>query len=171
MKEQEEINKHMEQIRQRSGNITIDCKLTSFLYTLMRDHVQPGIIEEIMLNHIGEETVSYSNGWLALYAQDVAKRLKPISSPKAERYRRTDEYVQIIKNELIAQNIQLHTDDPLGITLDEKFKFINLMHRALKHCLIHGLDGRQLMAEIAQVQYDKFIFFDIQNEFPEVFNK
>lgn len=66
----------MDQIRVRSGSVTIDCKLTSFLYTLMRDHVQPGDIEEIMLNHISDDTVEYSNGWLARYAEDIAQRLK-----------------------------------------------------------------------------------------------
>lgn len=70
------MNQVMDEMRKRSGSVTIDCKLTSFLYTLMRDHVQPGDVEEIMLNHMSDDTVEYTNGWLALYAQDIAKRLK-----------------------------------------------------------------------------------------------
>lgn len=71
------MNFYMKQIRERSGNVTINCKLTSFLYTLLRDYVQPGDVEEIMLNHITDDTVEYSNGWLAQYANDIAKRLLP----------------------------------------------------------------------------------------------
>lgn len=71
---------HMEAIRERSGNVTIDCKLTSFLYTLIRDYVQPGDIENIMIRHISDESVVYSNGWLAKYARDVAERL--LSKPQ-----------------------------------------------------------------------------------------
>lgn len=76
-----------DEIRKRSGSVTIDCKLTSFLYTLMRDYVQPGDVEEIMLNHMSDEPVEYTNGWLALHAQDIANRLK-----SAKHYKLIKEY-------------------------------------------------------------------------------
>jgi hypothetical protein len=76
MKDENQLKALMSGIRERSGSITIDCKLTSFLYTLMRDHVQPGDIEDIMLNHVPDAPVEYCNGWLAKYAQDVAIRLQ-----------------------------------------------------------------------------------------------
>lgn len=62
-------------IRERSGNVVLQCKTTSLLYSLLRDYVHPGDIENIMQTISNEPTV-YSNGWLALYAQDVANRLK-----------------------------------------------------------------------------------------------
>jgi hypothetical protein len=62
----------------RSGEVKIESKLVSFLYDLMRDHVPPGVVEKLMeqaerLDDIG--AVSYTNGWLASYAEDVARRL------------------------------------------------------------------------------------------------
>ena len=64
-------------LRERSGNIDKSGRLVSFLYTLMRDHLPPGKIEELVreteLDEPGEN--QYSNGWLALYAQDLMVRL------------------------------------------------------------------------------------------------
>lgn len=65
----------IEQLRTRAGHITIDCKLTAFLYDLMRDHVPPGIVEGLMVE-LPSEPVLYTNGWLAQYASDLATRLK-----------------------------------------------------------------------------------------------
>ena len=69
-----EINKAL---RERSGNIDKAGRLVSFLYVLMRDHLPPGKIEELVreteLDGSGEN--QYSNGWLALYAQDLMVRL------------------------------------------------------------------------------------------------
>jgi hypothetical protein len=41
----------------------------------MRDEVTPGKVEKIMMN-CGEPMVHYTNGWLAKYALDIARRLK-----------------------------------------------------------------------------------------------
>ncbi len=71
-----DVMNEIDKMRERSGFVTIDCKLTSFLYTLIRDYVQPGDIENIMLNHISDEPTLYTNGWLAKYAEDIANRLK-----------------------------------------------------------------------------------------------
>lgn len=66
----------VEALRIRSGSVRSPDRLTSFLYDLMRDHLTPGQVEKLLLDcpWDGEETI-YTNGWLALYAQDVADRL------------------------------------------------------------------------------------------------
>ncbi len=62
-------------IRQRSGEIDSDDPLVSFLYLALRDKILPGDVEEIM-RQISEEKSEFSNGWLAMYAMDIARRLK-----------------------------------------------------------------------------------------------
>ncbi len=62
-------------LRLASGNIVIDNnRLVQFLYELLRDHVAFGIVEELVLSTTTEKT-AYTNGWLAQYAVDLAKRL------------------------------------------------------------------------------------------------
>lgn len=61
-------------LREESGAIDIDSKLVSFLYELMRDHLTPGVIEGLVQN-AQEQPTMYTNGWLALYAANVAQRL------------------------------------------------------------------------------------------------
>lgn len=63
-------------LRERSGEVTINGKLVSFLYELMRDYLTPGEIEKIVQDSEDEPTVVYTNGWLAKYAEDLANRLK-----------------------------------------------------------------------------------------------
>lgn len=71
------LNKIAE-MRERSGRVVGNDRLQSFLYVLMRDHVTPGVIEELIDEDIGYhgQDILYTNGWLAKYAEDVAKRLK-----------------------------------------------------------------------------------------------
>lgn len=67
----------MAELLVRSGRVDSKDPLVCFLYTLMRDHVTPGVVEEIMLNHMpADQTVEYSNGYLARYAEDVAVRIR-----------------------------------------------------------------------------------------------
>ena len=61
-------------IRERSGSVRIDSCLVSFLYQLMRDHLPTADVED-MVKKSCDSDVLYSNGWLALYANDVANRL------------------------------------------------------------------------------------------------
>jgi hypothetical protein len=66
-------------MHERSGVVRSNDPLVAFLYVVLRDHVQPGTIESIMLNHVEYTTTGqsvYSNGWLAAYAQDLASRLR-----------------------------------------------------------------------------------------------
>lgn len=65
----------------RSGGVQLHGKLTDFLYTLMRDHLPTGTVEELVRTVEAEgephssAPIAYSNGWLAHYAHDLAKRL------------------------------------------------------------------------------------------------
>lgn len=64
-------------MREISGTIKDDDKLVCFIYQLGRDHLSLGKIEEIMMNIKNEKMeYTYTNGWLAQYAQDVTSRLK-----------------------------------------------------------------------------------------------
>lgn len=52
-------------------------RLTSFLYLLMRDHLPPGVVTEVVIDaHVGEGPTTLSNGYLALYAEHLAYKLK-----------------------------------------------------------------------------------------------
>lgn len=81
------VRKHSDQMRKRSGSVDSRIPLVSFLYTLIRDHVTPGQIEEIMLRQMPKvgETTEFSNGYLANYAQDVATRILPPTFPEVVR--------------------------------------------------------------------------------------
>lgn len=65
-------------LRSRSGDVMVESKLVGFLYDLMRDYIPPGIIEELIQKSediCQSNQCLYSNGWLARYAVDIAKRL------------------------------------------------------------------------------------------------
>lgn len=61
--------------KERSGDVNFEDKLVSFLYELMRDHIPPGKIEDLVRNSSSKKTF-YTNGYLALYAKDIADRLR-----------------------------------------------------------------------------------------------
>jgi hypothetical protein len=61
-------------LRARSGCVNVNSRLVAFLYELMRDEVTPGRVEELVRNSSDPEGV-YTNGWLAGYAIDLARRL------------------------------------------------------------------------------------------------
>lgn len=65
-----------EYLRHKSGGVTSDDNLVSFLYELMRDHVTPGVVEQVMRNSVARINVDYTNGWLAEYAKYIAERLR-----------------------------------------------------------------------------------------------
>lgn len=79
-------------IRIASGSVNIRSRLTSFLYELLRDHLPAGAVEEIARN-CTEQDVQYSNGWLALYADNLSKQLSEDNSEReAELLRVIKEY-------------------------------------------------------------------------------
>lgn len=64
-------------MRQRSGEFKSDDPLVSFFYSLLISHLQPGEIEALILDlerHQGK-TILFTNGWIAQYAEDLAKRI------------------------------------------------------------------------------------------------
>jgi hypothetical protein len=63
------------ELRLRSGEVNINDRLTSFLYDLIRDHLDAGTVEKLVRD-AQEPDVAYTNGWLAKYAEDLAKRLR-----------------------------------------------------------------------------------------------
>ena len=67
----------MLRIKKKSGNVSSDSHLVSFLYELLRDHLPASTVEEIVLNSTGPNTekTNFCNGYLAKYAQDLADRL------------------------------------------------------------------------------------------------
>lgn len=69
------MSNRVDELREISGEVDDDRKLVSFLYQLMRDHVPPGVVEEILLDCMHDGTVEYTNGWLARHAQNIADKL------------------------------------------------------------------------------------------------
>jgi hypothetical protein len=63
-----------ESMRERSGKVQYNSRLVGFLYDLMRDHVPPGVVENL-LDQQANPDITYTNGWLAQYANDIAQRL------------------------------------------------------------------------------------------------
>lgn len=59
-------------------------KLVDFLYVLLRQHVLPGDIEDLMINHVRAEKSQYCNPYLAQYARDLAERLMDPEAPVHE---------------------------------------------------------------------------------------
>lgn len=62
-------------LRERSGVVQDDSPLVSFLYELMRDYITPGKLEEMVRDCTQPQCIVFTNGFLAKYAQDLAKRL------------------------------------------------------------------------------------------------
>lgn len=67
-----------ERLFELSGSVVLTGKLEAFLYLLMRDHVPPGVIGDLLkeLSAAGAGECSYTNGWLARYAEHVAGELR-----------------------------------------------------------------------------------------------
>jgi hypothetical protein len=69
------VDEQNDALRARSGEVTFkDDRLTSFLYDLMKSHVPPGVVEQLVRE--SEPVVTYCNGWLAQYSKDLADRLR-----------------------------------------------------------------------------------------------
>lgn len=80
-------------LKMRSGKVRDNRALVAFLYVLMRDHVTPSNIEEIM-SHVNEENKTeyeLSNGYLAMYAKDLATRLHVVESIDPENHTTSSE--------------------------------------------------------------------------------
>ena len=72
-------NDYHQKLHERSGSYASSSPLVSFLYILMRDYLTSGDVEEILLKHVEEtrgKAATFSNGWVAKHAEDVAERLR-----------------------------------------------------------------------------------------------
>ena len=69
-----------DRLRDDSGHVADDNSVVTFLYLLARDHLPMGEVEKIMGQVLVAEergVAIYTNGWLALWAQNAAGRLDP----------------------------------------------------------------------------------------------
>lgn len=65
----------MQDLFEASGKFTSNDKVLAFLYELMRDHLPPGTVEQIVGSAQSQPT-TYTNGWLAEYAGFLTDRLR-----------------------------------------------------------------------------------------------
>lgn len=67
-------------LREASGSVDDNDPLVSVLYSLLRDHVHPGDLEALVLEEEhrapGDGVTRYTNGWIARYAQNLARRIR-----------------------------------------------------------------------------------------------
>lgn len=65
-------------LRERSGEVSGIDVLQGVLYDLLRDHIQPSTLEKIVRDNsrMHGNVALYTNGWLASYAEDLAKRIR-----------------------------------------------------------------------------------------------
>lgn len=57
--------------------VTVNCTLTSVLYELLRDHVHPGDMEQVVAQTYTHREHRLTNRWLAGYAQFLAQKIAP----------------------------------------------------------------------------------------------
>ena len=62
--------------RLESGSVDDNDPLVEMLYLLMRDHVPTGVVAGLVADVETSGRNDYTNGWLATYAQHLAKRLR-----------------------------------------------------------------------------------------------
>lgn len=67
-------NERNERLRVESGEYRDNSRLVNFLYLLLRDYLPGGQVEQILRDTSFEDT-KYSNGYIALYAKNIAKEL------------------------------------------------------------------------------------------------
>jgi ATP-dependent Clp protease ATP-binding subunit ClpA len=65
-------------LRERSGEVTSTHPLVTFLYLIIRDHLPAGTVEAVVREVSNDQQpTTFTNGYLAQYAQDLAERLQP----------------------------------------------------------------------------------------------
>jgi hypothetical protein len=72
---------------ERSGQVASDDPLVGFLYLLMRDSVPVGMVAKLAREL--KPPMTFTNGWLAEYAKDVAGRLRDADLEALGRLERT----------------------------------------------------------------------------------
>jgi hypothetical protein len=77
----ERIDAENAALRVASGSARTNSRLVSFLYELMRDHVQPGVLQTLLVNTPPDTTAEFTNGFLAGYAEYLAGVLTEPAPP------------------------------------------------------------------------------------------
>jgi len=69
---------HNSAMRSASDTVHNRDKMVSFFYSLMRDCMTPGAVEEVVQSVLneGDQEIIYTNGWLAKYAEYIVVRLR-----------------------------------------------------------------------------------------------
>ena len=75
-----------EALRQRSNRVSLMDPIVALFYDLLMSHIAPGKLEELVRTACkhSDQVLDYSNGWLALYAQDLVRRLDKARETGAE---------------------------------------------------------------------------------------
>lgn len=74
LKENNEKNNKI--LREETQNFKSDCPLVSLFYSLMRDHIPCGVLQKEIIEAVTLNEVTFTNGYLALYAEFLANSLK-----------------------------------------------------------------------------------------------
>lgn len=87
-------NEEQQALFERSDAVETHDPLVSFFYELMRDHIHPGVVEDILKHSTTLSAtlaqLRVNNGWLAQYAQDVVQRLQTQSGEVKDDRERSD---------------------------------------------------------------------------------
>jgi len=83
---QKDNQKFTDQLRDDSGHVKSKDPLVGFLYTLMRDHLPTGTVEQLVqeTQYGKNKECLYTNGWLAEYAENLAQRISQV--PTDQKY-------------------------------------------------------------------------------------
>ena len=65
-----------EEVRERSGTISSDDPLVLFFYTLIRDELPAGKVEALVTEAVNSSAATFTNGYLATYAIDLATSIR-----------------------------------------------------------------------------------------------
>ncbi len=68
-------NKLNNKIRESSGKVNCANRLIHFLYLLMRDELSAGKVEQLVRESTND-SILYTNGWLAQYAGYLSAELR-----------------------------------------------------------------------------------------------
>lgn len=97
-------------IRERSGEVDSTDKMVAFFYLLIRDHITPGLMEQVIKQNdlTTIEKTQFSNGWLAEYCKDIVERLTVKSGSKVVT--KQDDWV-FDKDKIDEHMIELNTEE------------------------------------------------------------
>jgi len=71
------FEERFKKLRKNSGEVVYTDTLTSFFYSLMRDHLPAGVVEKLVHEVVNEEEERlFTNGWLAKYAYNLSEQIK-----------------------------------------------------------------------------------------------